>query len=132
MAVVGVVWGSLFLVLPDDVGHALLRDSWAGTQAVLVPIVVGQAGAALAVGPAAVLYATEGASVTIRLHAVYAAALIGFSTVGSFLGGAVGTAWGSAAAFWLVVPWWYVSVRRHVRAVPKAEVPPSPAPVGQP
>ena len=130
VAVVGILWGSLFLVLPDTVGEALLRDSWAGTQAVLVPIIAGQAGAALAVGPAAVLYATEGASVTIRLHTVYAVALIGFSTVGAVLAGAVGTAWGSAAAFWLVVPWWYLSLRRHVRAVPVSSVPPSPAPVG--
>ncbi|NAZ74444.1 oligosaccharide flippase family protein [Kineococcus sp. T13] len=115
VAVTGAVWGSLFLLLPDAVGQSILGDSWAGTREVLVPIIVGQAGAALSVGPAAVLYATEGAKVTIRLHAVYAVLLIGLSTVGAVLWGAVGTAWGMAAAFCLIAPWWFLAVRRHVR-----------------
>jgi O-antigen/teichoic acid export membrane protein len=131
IVVTGVVWGSLFLLLPDGVGLSLLGDSWAGTKEVLVPIIVGQAGSALSVGPAAVLYANEGAKVTIRLHAVYAVLLIGMSTVGALLWGAVGTAWGMAAAFWLTVPWWYVSAHRHVR---RPAVPPQtsvePTPVG--
>lgn len=115
VGVTGVLWGSLFLLLPDGVGHSLLGASWAGTRDVLVPIIVGQAGAALSVGPAAVLYATEGAKVTIRLHAVYAVLLIGLSTIGAVLDGAVGTAWGMAAAFLLTGPFWHLAANRHVR-----------------
>jgi len=111
----GVVWGSLFLLLPDGVGLWLLGDTWAGTKTVLVAIIVGQAGAALSVGPAAALYASEGAKVTIRLHVVYAVLLIVLSTAGALLWGALGTAWGMAAAFWLTAPWWFVAVHRHLR-----------------
>ncbi|MEZ0492486.1 hypothetical protein AB2L28_09585 [Kineococcus sp. TBRC 1896] len=131
VVVTGVVWGSLFLLLPDSVGQALLGDSWAGTREVLVAIIVGQAGSALSVGPAAVLYANEGAKVTIRLHTVYAVLLITLSTVGALLWGAVGTAWGMAGAFWLTAPWWFVAMRRHLRT-PVDQPPPSvePTPVG--
>lgn len=124
IVVTGVVWGSLFLLLPDGVGQALLGDSWAGTKEVLIPIIVGQAGSALSVGPAAVLYANEGAKVTIKLHTVYAILLIGLSTVGAVMWGAVGTAWGMAAAFWLTAPWWFVSVHRHLR---RPLTPPNPS-----
>ncbi|WP_432510354.1 MATE family efflux transporter [Kineococcus sp. SYSU DK001] len=129
IVVTGVVWGSLFLLLPDGVGQALLGDSWAGTKDVLIPIIVGQAGSALSVGPAAVLYANEGAKVTIRLHTVYAVLLIGLSTAGAVGWGAVGTAWGMAGAFWLTAPWWYVSMVRHLRrpvAPPPTSVEPTP------
>ncbi|WP_432563182.1 MATE family efflux transporter [Kineococcus sp. SYSU DK003] len=129
IVVTGVVWGSLFLLLPDGVGLWLLGDSWAGTKEVLIPIIVGQAGSALSVGPAAVLYANEGAKVTMRLHAVYAVLLIGLSTAGAVLFGAVGTAWGMAGAFWLTAPWWYVAMVRHVRrpvAPPAENVEPTP------
>ncbi|WP_337062350.1 hypothetical protein [Kineococcus sp. G2] len=130
VAVTGLVWGSLFLLLPAQVGLFVLGDSWDGTRDVLVPIIVGQAGSALSVGPATVLYATEGAKVTIRLHAVYAVLLIALSTAGAFLWGAEGAAWGMAGAFWLTVPWWFLAVRRHLR---RTSVPPSapaaPAPV---
>ena len=131
VVVTGVVWGSLFLLLPDGVGLALLGDTWAGTKEVLVPIIVGQAGSALSVGPAAVLYANEGARLTLRLHVVYAVLLVVASTVGALGWGAVGTAWGMAAAFWLTVPWWYLAVHRHVR---RPVTPPTssvePAPIG--
>ncbi|PRY16025.1 O-antigen/teichoic acid export membrane protein [Kineococcus rhizosphaerae] len=131
VATTGVVWGSLFLMLPDSVGLYVLGDSWAGTREVLVPIIVGQAGSALSVGPAAVLYASEGAKVTIRLHTVYAILLIGLSTLGAVLWGAVGTAWGMAGAFWFTVPWWFLAARRHVRRSAEA-VAPRPDEVGEP
>ncbi|WP_369054993.1 hypothetical protein [Kineococcus terrestris] len=130
VSLVSVVWGSLFLVLPDAVGEALLAETWSGTREVLVPIIVGQVGAALSVGPAALLYANEGARITMRLHAVYTVALIGLSTAGAVLFGAVGTAWGMAAAFWIVVPWWFLLTRRHVRRTPDGTEATSPAPVG--
>ena len=76
-------------------------------------------------GCAAVLYATEGAKVTMRLHLVFALFLIVLSTLGAFPFGAVGTAWGIAAAFWIVAPWWFVSAPQ-ARARPALRLPVEP------
>ncbi|WP_380171007.1 hypothetical protein ACFEMC_18625 [Kineococcus sp. DHX-1] len=119
--VVGAVWGAITLLLPTSVGEMVLGDTWDGARTVLLATIVGQAGSAVTVGCAAVLYATEGAKVTMRLHLVFALFLVTFSTIGAFTWGAQGTAWGIAAAFWIVAPWWFVSVRKHVRRpVPEA------------
>lgn len=120
---VGVVWGAVLLLLPDSVGELILDDTWAGARSVLLATIVGQAGSGITVGCAAVLYATEGAKVTMRLHLVFAVFLVALSTLGAFTYGAQGTAWGIAIAFWVVAPWWFVSVRRHVRALPPEPVP---------
>jgi O-antigen/teichoic acid export membrane protein len=115
LAVFGIVWGSLFLLLPDAFGHALLRDSWEGTKSVLVPTIVGQIGANLAVGPAAVMYATERAKTTIRLHTLLGVGMATFPWSLALVWGLPGAAWGLGAAFWLVVPWWLVTLRRTAR-----------------
>jgi O-antigen/teichoic acid export membrane protein len=124
---VSLVWGTIVLLLPTSVGELVLDDTWAAARTVLLATIVGQAGSAVTVGCAAVLYATEGAKVTMRLHVVFAVFLVVLSTAGSFLHGAQGTAWGIAIAFWLVAPWWFVSVRRHVRR-PGSDVSDVPAP----
>jgi O-antigen/teichoic acid export membrane protein len=126
---VSVLWGAVVLLLPTSVGELVLDDTWAGARAVLLATIVGQAGSAVTVGCAAVLYATEGAKVTMRLHLVFALFLVVLSTGGSLLYGAQGTAWGIAIAFWVVAPWWYVSVRKHVRR-PVPEAPAQPVDAG--
>ncbi|GAB7192728.1 hypothetical protein NUM3379_34370 [Kineococcus sp. NUM-3379] len=113
----GLAWGAVVLLLPDTAGTWLLEGTWEGAEAVLLPIVVGQAGAAAAVGPAAALYAMDRAAVTFRINGVYALLALVFSAVGAVLDGAPGAAWGGAAAFWLVVPWWFLAVRRESAAV---------------
>jgi O-antigen/teichoic acid export membrane protein len=116
VTVSGVVWGALFLVLPDAFGEALLGDSWPNTKAILVASIVGQAGAAIVIGPSTMLYAMDRARVTIRIHAVLAALILGCGVGGVYLDGANGAAWGFAVAFWTVVPAWWVLVRREARA----------------
>jgi len=51
-----VLWSLAFIVLPDDFGAALLGDTWYQTRDLLWLAMIAQAGPALAVGPAAVLY----------------------------------------------------------------------------
>jgi O-antigen/teichoic acid export membrane protein len=72
VTLLGLAWGCFFLLLPDVAGEALLGESWEGTKAVLLASVVGQAGAAIVVGPATMLYAMDRAKVTLRIHAVLA------------------------------------------------------------
>jgi O-antigen/teichoic acid export membrane protein len=121
-----VVWGALFLVLPDAVGEALLGDSWLNTKSILVASIVSQAGAGIAIGPSTMLYAMDRARVTVRVHAVLAALVLGCGVGGVYLDGANGAAWGFALAFWTVVPAWWLLVHREARATVRRE----PAAVG--
>jgi hypothetical protein len=117
VSLTGAAWGALFLVLPDGIGVALLGDTWEGTRDVLVATVVGQAGAALGVGPATALYAMDRARSTFRIHVSFAPLMFVLGVTGVSLAGAQGAAWGIAAAFWLVVPLWWHTLRRQARDV---------------
>lgn len=112
----GAVWGAIFLFLPDAVGKGLLGDTWPATEAILVASIVQQAGAAISIGPATMLYAMDRAKVTLAIHAVLAPLLLVGGVVGVILGGAQGAAWGFAVAFWAVVPAWWIRLRREARA----------------
>jgi len=57
VAGLGLLWGLLWLVAPDTFGRFLLGATWTATDAVLAPTVIGQAAAAAAIGPAAMLNA---------------------------------------------------------------------------
>lgn len=109
----GVVWGAIFLVLPDAVGVELLGETWPETETVLLASVVYQAGAAVALGPATMLYAMDRARVTLSLHAVLAPLMFIGGIGGVLLGGAVGAAWGFAAAMWAVMPAWWIRMHRE-------------------
>lgn len=113
----GALWGGLFVFLPDAVGRELLGETWEGTRSVLVASIVQQAGAAIAIGPATMLYAMDRAKVTLSIHAVLAPLLLAGGTVGVLVGDAEGAVWGFAVAFWSVVPAWWLVVRREARAI---------------
>jgi O-antigen/teichoic acid export membrane protein len=116
--VAAVSWGSLFFVLPDSVGEALLGASWTGTQSVLLPSLVGMCGSAAAAGPGTLLLAMDRARVTFWGCTVLAFLLLTLGVGGVLIGGATGAAWGFAAAFCLmVVPWWTLLVREVRRTV---------------
>lgn len=117
VALAGIGWGLIFLLLPDTIGVELLGDTWAGTQDVLLATIVGQAGAALGVGPATALYAMDRAGSTLRIHASFAPLMFTLGIAGVSYAGAPGAAWGMAAAFWLVVPPWWITMRRQARDV---------------
>ena len=114
--VAGVVWGSMFLLLPDAFGETILRDSWAGTQVVLLALIVGQAGTSMAGGPTTMLYAMGRAKDTLRVHVVLAALVVVLPVTFAHLWGLQGAAWAIAVAFWAVVPFWWISLRKAIAA----------------
>ena len=114
--VAGVAWGSMFLLLPDAFGETILRDSWAGTRVVLLAIVVGQAGTAMAGGPTTMLYAMGRAKDTLRVHLVLAALVVVLPVTFALQWGLAGAAWAIAVAFWVVVPFWWISLHKAVTA----------------
>ncbi|WP_322749553.1 MULTISPECIES: hypothetical protein [unclassified Frankia] len=116
----GVLWGALFLLVPDRVGVALLGDTWAQTRGILVLTIIQQAGAAATVGPACMLYALGQPKLTFRAHCVLAPALFVFPVAGLARYGLQGAVVGYIIAFWMTVPLWFVLLHR---AAHRAEVP---------
>ncbi len=112
LSVAGLLWGIVALLLPDDWGVALLGDSWSGVSAVLLASVIGQVGNLLSVGPACVVYGMGRADAVFRVHAAVSVMLVAFGVLGLWLGGAAGAALGFAAAYWAVVPVWFLTVSR--------------------
>lgn len=112
-----VLWGAIFLLAPDTVGRELLGETWPTTRAILVASIVQQAGAAISIGPATMLYAMDRAKVTLSIHLVLAPMLLAGGIVGVIVGGAQGAAWGFAVAFWSVVPAWWIKVHREAKAI---------------
>lgn len=111
----GLAWGALFYLVPDAFGESLLGKSWPSAQAVLLATIVGQAGAALSIGPATMLYAMQRAATTLRINAAQAILVAGFGITGGTVADAEGAAWGIAASFWAVVPAWWIFVRRWAK-----------------
>jgi O-antigen/teichoic acid export membrane protein len=126
LALVAVLWGGCLLLLPDAVGSALLGETWAGAAQTLLPMTFYVAGAAGATGTLAVLRSMGDARSTFIVNCVLGPLMLGGVVLGQLLGGAVGAAWGFAAATTLVIPlfWWRMegSVRRRAATPDLAEV----------
>ena len=60
----------------------------------------------------------------VRIHSLQAPLTVIFGVGGVLVAGAQGAAWGMAAAFWAVVPLWWIQLRREARllALPAASV----------
>ncbi|WP_091947706.1 hypothetical protein [Trujillonella endophytica] len=110
--VMGVVWAAVLLLLPDGAGEALLGDSWSGVDDVLVPTLAGAVANLLAIGPTLMIYAMGRSATALRINGALSALLVGCGLTGLWLGDAVGVAWGLTLAYWLVMPWWYIALRR--------------------
>lgn len=122
IAGLGVCWGLLFMLAPDALGHALLGKTWPGTSEILLASIVGQAGAAVLVGPSAMLYAMDRAPVTFALNARLAPLIFIGGVGGVLFAGAEGAAWGFSIAFWAVVPSWWFRLRREAAVLEAARV----------
>ena len=120
LAVVGLVWGTLMLLLPDTWGEALLGDSWDGVRAVLLASVIGQVANLISVGPSCVVHAMGKSQSTFRIHVAVSVMLVLFGMTGLWLGGAVGAAYGFAVAYWAVVPVWFLVLNRLGREAERA------------
>jgi len=119
VTVLGFGWGALFLLAPDSVGRALLGDTWPGTSAILWPMILGQLGGNLAHGAAA-LIGMDRAKVSLSLQAVFAPLTFVGGIGGAFLAGAEGAAWGFAAPFWILLPFWWLRLHQQARRLDRA------------
>lgn len=107
VAAVTGVYALVMLLLPDAVGQALFGDTWAGASEVLLPLSLMAFSAALAIGPAAVLYGIGQARITFRINTIKAPVLV-LSIALGLPHGAVGVAWAIALTETALMPLWFV------------------------
>jgi hypothetical protein len=115
LAVVGLVWGVLTLLLPTAWGESLLGDSWEGVRAVLLASVIGQVANLISVGPSCVVHSMGKSKWTFRIHLAVSVMLLSFGMAGLWAGGAVGAAYGFTVAYWIAVPFWFLVLDRVTR-----------------
>ncbi|KQS68801.1 hypothetical protein [Modestobacter sp. Leaf380] len=117
MTTIGLVWGTVLLLLPDAVGEALLGESWVEVRVVLLASVVGQLCNLFSSGATFVVYSMGETRAALQVNSVVAVLLLTLGLGGLAVGGAEGVAWGYTLAYLSVVPLWYWQVvrlgRRH-------------------
>lgn len=113
----GLVWGSIFLLAPESLGEFVLAESWPGTSAILFAAVVTQVLSGLSIGPVTVIYAIDRAPATLSIQIILGVLTFVGGVGGVLLGGAIGAQWGFAAASAIVVPCWYIQMRRQLKWV---------------
>lgn len=112
MLVVSLGYTALLLTVPDSLGVWLFRDDWRLAHSVLLPVALGTAAAGAAAGPAVVIYGMAMTRQAIRVMFVEAPLVFALLIGGALLGGVVGAAWGLAIDQVLMLPMWYLVLRR--------------------
>jgi O-antigen/teichoic acid export membrane protein len=114
----GVLYTVMILLLPDAVGHFVLKDSWAGIRSTILPMGLFTACSGACAGPYVVVAAMGHAKRTFWLTVLATVLLLVGMPVGAVLGGAPGAAWGLCLAKAVEVPLWVVTLFRVVRLGP--------------
>jgi len=124
-------WGSFLLLLPDDIGEALMGSNWLAAQSVLIPATVVSMAAGAQSGAQIGLRALAAAHRSLRARIVSSTAISVGGVVGATIGGAVTGSWGMAAGMSLGSSWWWWqavgATRDHDRTAPSAPEVVSPA-----
>lgn len=115
VTVLGFIWGGIWLLMPDSIGSAVLGDTWEGTKDVLWPMVMAQLAGNLGHGTAAGFIGMDRAKTSLLLNSIFGPVNLVLGVLGGYLAGAEGAAWGFAAAFWLLLPFWWLLLRRDIR-----------------
>ncbi|MET9350001.1 hypothetical protein [Streptomyces termitum] len=114
-ALAALLWGAALLLVPDRAGAFVLGGVWESAARLIVPATLGVVGAGLGTGAAAGLRALGAARRSLRAQlfasACYAAGGLG----GAAAAGAVGSAWGVAAATLGSSTVWWLQLRSGLR-----------------
>jgi O-antigen/teichoic acid export membrane protein len=109
---VSLAWGLLLLILPDQLGHDLLGDTWQSAAMVLLPIAISSTAVGARIGPIVGLRALALVDASLRAQAVSSLLQIAGGVVGAYLAEAAGAAWGMAiASVSATVIWWALLYR---------------------
>jgi O-antigen/teichoic acid export membrane protein len=115
MTLLSLVYVAVLLLLPDQIGHWLFRDSWSAARSVLLPMGLFSSVAGTCLGPALMIIAMGHAKKTFRLTMLEAPLVLTLMPLGAVLAGAPGAAWGQFAAQAVQVPFWFWTLHRVLR-----------------
>ena len=111
-----VLYLTVLLLVPDSTGAALFGESWSGAASVLLAMGLSSVASSLANGPAGVLYGMGRAAATFRINLAKGPLLLIAVTAATLQWGVVGAAWALAAVEAAVLPLWWATLLRAVRA----------------
>ncbi|MFI0730773.1 hypothetical protein ACH4S9_17600 [Streptomyces sp. NPDC021225] len=114
-AAAALLWGVALLLMPDRLGELMLGGVWPSASQLIVPITLGVAGAGLGTGAAAGLRALAAARRSLRCQLFASAGYVGGGLGGAAVAGAVGSAWGVAAATLSSSAVWWLQLRSALR-----------------
>ncbi len=117
-ALAALAWGlALILLLPHAWGHAVLGEVWDAAEPLLLPATLSVMFASFYTGASAGLRALGVARRSLRAQLWASAAYLIGGVGGGILNGALGSAWGAAAATFVgaIVWWWYLGIGIHER-----------------
>jgi O-antigen/teichoic acid export membrane protein len=108
-AAAALAWGlGLLLFLSDDIGEFILGQVWLPASTLILPVTLGVVGASLSTGAAAGLRALGAARRSLRAQLFASVLYVTAGIGGAAVNGALGSAWGVAAATLSgAVVWWY-------------------------
>jgi O-antigen/teichoic acid export membrane protein len=117
LLVVSLGWGGILLALPNDVGRALLGQTWDSAATLILPIALLSGMQGLSMGPFVGLRALALVRQSLRARTTSSVIQLVGGAAGARLGEAAGAAWGMmiGAAVGAVI-WWYqllAAVRRQ-------------------
>ncbi|MEU7072172.1 hypothetical protein AB0B30_14285 [Streptomyces narbonensis] len=114
-AAAALLWGGALLLVPARLGELVLGDVWHSAALLVVPATLGVAGASLGTGAAAGLRALGAARRSLRCQLFASALYVGGGLGGALAAGAVGSAWGVAAATVGSSAVWWLELRSALR-----------------
>lgn len=120
MAAVAVIYSTVLLLLPTEVGEFLFRSNWEGARDVLLPMAIGMTAGMSCQGCAIVIYSMGLARKTFRIMAIEAPLVFVLMVGGALLGGAAGAAWGMCLDQVGLVPLWFLTLRRVLAAAERS------------
>lgn len=112
---VNLLWGGIFLVVPERVGEALLGKSWASAQPLILILAVGAAAFGVQTAAIAALRVLAAANRSLKARVIAAPVSLVAVIVGSTVAGAKGAAIGITAGPLLAAPitWAQWRAARH-------------------
>lgn len=114
-AVAALLWGTALLLMPDRLGEFVLGDVWHDASQLILPAVLGVAGAGLGTGAAAGLRALAAARRSLRSQLFASACYVSGGLGRAVAAGTVGSAWGVAVATLCGSAVWWLQLRTALR-----------------
>jgi O-antigen/teichoic acid export membrane protein len=115
LGAVNLAWGGVLVLLPDQVGRAVLGNTWSGARETMVALTMWSVGIALATGPIVVIRAQGRAKESFSVNVLLGVMQLVGPPIGLVLGGAPGAAWAFALGTLVTAPMFGLRMEKVLR-----------------